>query len=165
MTAWLKAVHIVALMVWCAGLLVLPSLYLQRNRLTDRESLDNLHRLTRALFINVTSPAAFVTVTAGAALIFVRDVFTVWMMLKLAAVGALVMLHVRMGYLILHLFDPAGRYPRWRQVSATTATLGAILAILVLVLAKPQIGVASLPQWMREPGGLQSLLETMRPIP
>jgi len=165
MIAWLKSVHIAAMMVWCGGLLLLPSIYRQRDQLEDKESLHDLHRFTRALFINVTSPAAFVAVAAGTALIFMRDAFTVWMMFKLSAVGALVALHVRLGYVILHLFDPGSRYACWRQVASTTATLVVILTILWLVLAKPEIGLAGLPAWMREPGGLQSLLETMSPMP
>lgn len=165
MIAWMKAVHIVALMVWCAGLLVLPSLYVQRSQLRSREPVQDLHRFTRAVFINITSPAAFVAVIAGTALIFMRDVFTIWMVLKLAAVGVLVVLHIKEGYLLLYLFDPGHRYARWRQVLETAVTLTVILVILGLVLAKPPVDLAGLPGWLREPGGLQSLLETMRPIP
>jgi protoporphyrinogen IX oxidase len=165
MIVWTKAVHIAALAIWCAGLLALPSLLAQRGRLGDRESVYRLHRLTRALFINVTSPAAFVAVLAGTVLIFLREAFTPWMMLKLAAVGALVVLHVRVGYLILHLFDPGGRYARWRQALTTGATIAVISAILWLVLAKPRFDLGRLPEWLRKPGGLQSLLETMSPMP
>ena len=165
MIVWLKSAHIVAMMFWCGGLLMLPSIYRQRGRVESKDAMHDLHRFARALFINVTSPAAFIAVAAGTALIFMRDVFTVWMMLKFAAVGALVALHVRLGYVILYLFDPGYRYARWRQVASTAATLVVILAILWLVLAKPEIGLAGIPAWMREPGGLQSLLETMRPIP
>jgi uncharacterized membrane protein len=126
--------------------------------------LHDLHRFTRVVFINVTSPAAFVTVIAGTALIFLREVFTVWMALKLVAVGALVIVHLRMGHVILSLYDPGGNYARWRQVATTITTLSAITAILFLVLAKPVIDRNVAPGWMR-PGGLQSLLETISPIP
>jgi uncharacterized membrane protein len=163
MIAWIKAVHIVALSVWCAGLLVLPAIYYRRRHLQGRE-LHDLHRFTRVVFINVTSPAAFVTVIAGTALIFLREVFTVWMALKLVAVGALVIVHLRMGHVILSLYDPGGNYARWRQVATTITTLSAITAILFLVLAKPVIDRNVAPGWMR-PGGLQSLLETISPIP
>ncbi len=165
MIAWVKAVHIVALTVWCAGLLALPGLYAQRSRLRSRDEVHDLQRLTRAVFINVTSPAAFVAVAAGTALVFLHDVFTVWMALKLLAVGVLVALHVREGHLILHLFDPGGRYARWQQAAGTLATLATIGVILWLVLAKPGFDLDGLPEWLRRPGGLQSLLETMRPMP
>jgi len=162
--AGVKAIHIVALAVWCAGLLALPTIYASRTGLRSLER-DTLHRMARAIFIAVTSPAAFIAVVAGTLLIFLRGLFTPWMALKLLVVGLLILIHVRQGFVILHLFDPDGRYARWRQWAATTATTVVIAAILWLVLAKPEIDLAMLPPVMRQPGGLQSLLDTMVPMP
>ncbi|RAI43106.1 CopD family protein [Rhodoplanes roseus] len=182
MIAWLKVVHILALTVWCAGLLMLPSLYAQRSRAVTRDALNDLHRLTRRMFIRVTSPAGFVAVVAGTVLLFAQEAFTAWMMLKLVAVGVLVGLHIRAGYVVIGLFEPGRRYAGWRQALSTGATVAAITAILLLVLAKPAIDLAGVPAWMRQPGGLQARLgatplsawtssgdqsrpETMRPMP
>lgn len=164
MIAWTKSFHIAALMIWSAGLLILPYIYARRNGLRG-EPLHEVHRLARTAFVHVTSPAAFVAVVAGMALIFLRDVFTVWMALKLLLVGALVIVHVRHGHVLLHLFDPGGAYARWRQYLATAVTLTLIVGILGLVLAKPIFEIAALPDWLTTPGGLQSLLETIMPIP
>ncbi len=164
MIAWTKAAHILALIVWCAGLLILPSIYVQRKTLRGPE-LDDLHRFARVVFINITSPAAFLTVIAGTTLIFLRDVFTVWMAFKLLAVGALAILHIRQGYVLLDVFEPSRGYGRWRQRLAITGTLGVIGAILWLVLAKPHLEMRVLPAWMLTPGALQSLLETIMPMP
>jgi protoporphyrinogen IX oxidase len=164
MIAWTKAIHIGAIMVWCAGLLVLPMIYAQRAGLRG-EPLHELHRFARSVFIHVTSPAAFAAVIAGSLLIFLCDVFTVWMALKLVAVGMLVALHIRQGYVIQHLFDPGGRYARWRQYFSIGSTALVIAAVLVLVLAKPNVDIGVLPDWALRPGGLQSLLETRMPIP
>jgi protoporphyrinogen IX oxidase len=165
MIAWLKAIHIVALIVWCGGLLVLPTLLGQRNHEMTRGAVIALQRLTRVLFIQITSPAAFVAVVAGTVLIFMREVFTPFMMLKLVAVGVLVTLHIRTGYVILSVFKPHGRYAPWRQVVMLVMTLGVITTILLLILGKPAIDLAGLPPWLLQPGGLQSLLETIRPTP
>lgn len=164
MIAWTKAIHIAALMVWCAGLLVLPGIYAQRKVLRG-PALHDLHRFARAVFIVITSPAAFLTVVAGTTLIFLRDVFTVWMAFKLVAVGALAVLHMRQGYVLLAVFEPGRSYARWRQVVTTVVTLGVIAVILWLVLAKPHFATGELPDWLLTPGGLQSLLETMMPMP
>jgi uncharacterized membrane protein len=165
MIALLKSLHIVALIFWCGGLLVLPGLFGQRGISGGREETLELQRFARRVFIGVTSPAAFVAVIAGTILLFMREVFTTWMMLKLFAVGLLVMIHVRAGFLILNLFKPHGRYAPWRRWAITAATLAVIGIILVLVLSKPFIDFSSLPLWMREPGGLQSLSEIIRPMP
>jgi putative membrane protein len=164
MIAWTKAIHIGAIMVWCGGLLVLPMIFAQRAGLRG-EPLHELHRFARSVFIHVTSPAAFAAVAAGILLIFLRDVFTAWMALKLVAVGLLVALHIRQGYIIQHLFNPGGKYARWRQHLGVGSTLLVITAVLVLVLAKPNVEVEHLPDWALRPGGLQSLLETRIPIP
>lgn len=164
MITWLKVVHVLALMVWCAGLLSLPGLFVHRSRLSDIAAAE-LHRLTRTLFIKITSPAAFVAVVAGTWLLFLREAFTAWMMLKLVVVGLLVVIHIRSGYLILNLFGAHGHYAAWRRWIMTTATLATITGILTLVLAKPELSPNGLPTWLTQPGGLQSLVETIRPTP
>ena len=164
MIAWLKVVHVLALIVWCAGLLALPGLFVHRSRLSDIAAAE-LHRLTRTLFIKITSPAAFVAVVAGTWLLFLREAFTAWMMLKLVVVGLLVVIHIRSGYLILNLFRAHGHYAAWRRWIMTTATLATITGILTLVLAKPELSPNGLPTWLTQPGGLQSLVETIRPTP
>lgn len=164
MIAWLKAAHIVALIIWCAGLLMLPSIYVHRQSATSAEGLFHLQRFARATFVVIASPAAFVAVATGTVLIFAREVFTEWMAFKLAAVGVLVLLHVRAGFVVLRLFEPDRRFARWRQALATTATVATISVILWLVLAKPMVDLEGAPRWL-EPGGLQSLLETIIPIP
>ena len=73
--------------------------------------------------------------------------------------------HLRMGHVFLSLYEPGGVYARWRQVMTTITTMSAVTAILFLVLAKPVIDRDLAPDWTRQPGGLQSLLETIIPIP
>jgi putative membrane protein len=164
MIAWTKALHITALIVWCAGLLLLPVVFFRRNGLRGEE-LHEMHRLARAAFVEVTSPAGFVAVIAGISLIFLREVFTPWMALKLLAVGALVVIHVVNGFTLRHVFESDRSYARGFQLLAITATMCVIGAILWLVLAKPPVDLAVLPEWLHRPGGLQSLLEIISPIP
>ena len=163
--AALKALHILALAIWCGTLLAIPTLFRQRSHTGHGELRHELHRITRRVFIGLASPAATVAVGTGTVLVFAAGVFTPWMFLKLAAVGALVGLHVRAGLVLLHLFRRGRHYPRWRQLGATITTTGVIAAILLLVLAKPRLSMDGLPRWMVEPGGLQSFSSTMIPMP
>lgn len=165
MIAWLKILHIASLVVWCAGLLVLPGLFKRRPLGQEGPDLWRLQRFARATFVRVVSPAAFVAIGTGTALIFAREVFAPWFALKLLAVGMLAAVHVRAGYVIVGVFRPEGAYSgleRWFTHAATAATVTAILA---LVLAKPAIDLAILPDWVLRPGGLQSLSERLMPIP
>jgi uncharacterized membrane protein len=174
---WLKAVHISALVIWCGGVLVLPGLFALRPTVEAGPELWHLQRFTRRAYRAIVSPAAFVAVVSGTALVFVREVFTAWFAAKLAAVGVLTILHIRYGYIILHLFDEDVRYATWRKWLSILVALAAIGAILWLVLDKPPFGREPLPRWLVTPGGLrevvlpiiepllQSLPEIIRPIP
>lgn len=164
-TVWLKALHISALVIWCGGLLVLPTLFAHRPSVAGNDDLWQLQRYVRFAYTVVISPAAFVAVISGTALIFVREVFTIWFAAKLAVVGLLAILHMRYGYIVLRLFDEDARYQAWRMWLSVGAAAGVIVSILWLVLAKPDFDTGRLPQWMLEPGGLQSLSDTIRPIP
>lgn len=165
MTTWLKLAHIAALILWCGGLLVLPGLFALRPGVDGPSSLYRLQRFARAAYVEAISPAAFVAVTTGIALIFVTGVFTPWMALKLVAVGFLVMLHLRAGHVVNRVFHPGSRYPAWRQAGSVLALLLTMLVILWLVLAKPPLDLDRLPSWLQEPGALQGLVETIIPMP
>jgi protoporphyrinogen IX oxidase len=165
MIAWMKVLHIAAIAVWCAGLLALPSLFVRKSRMRTKVGFARLHRFTRFTFISVTSPAAFVAVGTGTALIFLREVFTAWMILKLFAVGLLVMMHVWASYTTIHLFEPGRKFRIWQQVLMITGTLIAIAAILFFVLGKPAIDFGPLlPVWL-QPGAFHSSGEISMPTP
>lgn len=165
MTVYLKVLHIASLVIWCGGLLALPALFANRHRAETDPQLWHLQAFSRFLYTMVVSPAAFLAVVAGTALIFTREVFTVWFALKLLAVGMLVVIHVRMGFVIVNVFDEGRSYRPWRFVTATTLAAATMSAILWLVLVKPAIDLGPLPEWAVTPGGLQSLSETMMPTP
>jgi uncharacterized membrane protein len=160
---WLKTVHIAALIFWCSGLLVLPSLFAERGALPSGHDLWRLQRFARFAYIRIISPAAFVTVGSGIGLVFLQEVFTPWFALKLLFVGLLVLLHMRHGHVILHIFDEDRSYARWRNLVASLATLGVIATILWVVLAKPPLSYAT-PDWLR-PGSLRSLSDMSVPMP
>ncbi|UEM01342.1 CopD family protein [Skermanella rosea] len=158
---WLKTAHIASLVVWCGCLLVIPGLFAQRQGISHDPTRFDLQRLTRFLFVTIASPAAFVAIGTGTALIFVREVFTAWFALKLLVVGGLAAMHVRHGFVVLQVFQPSGTYRPWRKVAATGLTLGLIGAILWLVLEKPAVDLALLPDWLHQPGGLRTMVEDL----
>jgi protoporphyrinogen IX oxidase len=165
MIEWLKIVHIATLVVWCGGLLVLPGLFAQRPVGHEGPALWRLQRFARDGYTKIVSPAALVAIGSGTALIFAREVFTVWFALKLLAVGALAGIHVRAGYLIMDVFEKGGDYAHWRRIVTQVATVMVIVAILYLVLAKPNVDFEILPDWFHQPGGLRSASEMLMPIP
>lgn len=150
---WMKFLHVATIAVWGAGLLCLPALYLQRGGIPAGDRLQVLRRLVRHLYVRVISPAAFVAIASGTALIFQRGTFEAWFSIKLAFVGVLAVIHILTGLVIAKLFEESQYYPLWRFVAANTVTLAVIVAILFMVLGKPDLRL-TLPEAMAEPGAL-----------
>lgn len=152
---WLvKAVHIAAIAIWSGGLVSLPVLMLRRRGLTG-EAVHDLHRIVRYLHVEIVSPAAFVAVIAGMALIFMREIFFVWFIAKLYFVAVLVACHLGLGQMISRTFlldRPMGRV----TVSFTiVAALIGITGVLFFVLAKPILSLTAIAGEAAEPGWLE----------
>jgi len=153
----LKFVHIIAIAGWSAGLICLPFLYLQRRRLGG-DALHRLHNFTRFFYVALVSPAAFVAVGSGIALIFVQATFAPWFSVKLALVAAMVIIHVTSGVVILRLFEAGQSYPTWRFVTVSTVTVTVIAGILVTVLGKPEWTMPADLERFFAPGALGDVL-------
>lgn len=166
MIAWLKLVHIAAICVWMAGLVGLPGLYVQRARIVQGDRLYMLQRTIRFAFLKLVSPAAFLAIASGAALIFASRAFEPWLSAKLALVAVLALIHTLTGLVIIRLFEDGETYPVWRFVAVTAVTIVLIVAVLALVLAKPAFDWSGLvPAVLTEPGGLRRLVRDLSPWP
>lgn len=160
---WLKALHLVAIAIWSAGLVCLPGLYARR-RSGDRALQQQLPRLVRFLYVGILSPAAFVAIGSGTALIFLRQPYHPWFSIKLALVGLLVVAHIINGLVIVRLFEAGNLFPFWRFLALAALTLAVVLAILFVVLAKPEFS-DMLPAAFGEPGGLRRIFDAFNPFP
>jgi protoporphyrinogen IX oxidase len=169
-TTFLKFVHLAAIAIWSGGLLALPFLFWQRRLLEAGPDLDRLHRITRLVYVELTSPAAFIAIASGTALIFLQATFQEWFSLKMVLVGIMAMLHVLAGLVMHQLFSPKGRFGSLSFVALATAYALVITGIIWVVLAKPHIDSNRFAVHLFEPGGLsrmvrQSLGDTRMPIP
>ncbi|MGH8429749.1 MAG: CopD family protein, partial [Solimonas sp.] len=167
---FVKFIHLATIALWSGGLIVLPLLFWQRRLIAVGPDLDRLHRITRFVYVGMTSPAAVVAIGSGTALIFLQGTFREWFTLKMALVGIMVMLHVVAGLVAIRLFAPDGRFG-WRScIALTSAYLVLIVAIIWVVLAKPNIDSQQIGAELFKPGALQPLLrqvlgETSTPTP
>jgi protoporphyrinogen IX oxidase len=165
-----KFAHLAAIAIWSGGLIVLPYLFWQRRGLAAGPDLDRLHRITRLVYVELTSPAAFVSIGSGTVLIFLQATFAEWFSLKMLLVTLMAMLHVVAGLVLVQLFLPAGRFGRTAYLALTVAYVVLITAIIWCVLAKPQIDSNQFAKALFESGGLsrwvhQLLGDTRMPTP
>lgn len=156
----LKFLHVAAISLWSAGLLSLPFIYRQRPGLSG-DDLYRLHIFTRHFYVGFVSPAAFVAIGTGTALIFLRETYVAWFSLKLLLVAVMTGIHLFSGLLILRLFEPKGRYPWWRFTGVTALTLLVVAGILGLVLGKPVLGPVQPLEEFFEPGSLSQAVASV----
>lgn len=138
MIAALKALHIAALLIWCAALLALP-LVLRAAAPQTAAGYIRYRQVTHFGYIGFATPAAVLSVSAGTGLIFAAGVFEPWLLAKLALVAGMVLVHVWLGHLIQRA-GGAGRRPGHGQsLLALVLVVPLMAAVLVLVLAKPDL--------------------------
>jgi uncharacterized membrane protein len=157
-----KGVHIAALCIWCGGLLALPLMLARHHATVTQDDYRRTRRATHLTFAICVTPAAVIAVIAGTWLIFMREAFVPWLYLKLFFVMLLVVTHAWIGHVIVDVAETPGRTTPPPAILPIAAVLGAVLAILALVLGKPDLGWIEFPQWLLEPHGGEFPFEVPR---
>jgi len=151
----LKAIHIAGLLIWCGGLFALPSMLAWHDPAIGQADYRRIRRATHYTYTLAVTPAAVVAVIAGTWLILIREVFEPWLYLKLAFVALLVAIHAWVGHAIVAVAEKAGTHRPPSPAVPNVALVLTILAILFLVLGKPEVGGLEGPGWLTEPLGRQ----------
>ena len=138
---WLKAVHIIAVIAWMAGLLYLPRLFVYHAGVAaDSPQSATFKVMERRLYRGIMHPALVMTgVSAGLLLATpgAVDWSQGWIHVKLALVAVLIVLHILMGgWLKAFAADRNHHSARFFRVVNELPTLLMIL-IVVLVVVKP----------------------------
>lgn len=160
--ALLKSVHITALVLWCGGLLVLPLMLSRHDPAVSQDDYRRIRRATHLTYTVCVTPAAVVAVVAGTWLIFFREVFVPWLYAKLLFVAALAAAHAWIGHLLVQVAEKPGRHRTPEPYLPIASVLVPVLAVLVLVLGKPDLGWIAFPEWLQEPRGDQLLFDVPR---
>ncbi len=135
---WLKALHVVFVVSWFAGLFYLPRLYLYHAVTTDAPGLARFVVMERRLFF-IMSIGAVLTVLLGIAMIMAAPAYLEqgWLRAKLLLVALLLGYHFWCYRLMLAL--RAGSNPhsqRWYRWFNEVPSL-LLLAIVILAVVKP----------------------------
>lgn len=150
-----KVVHIAALLTWCGGLLALPLMLSRHDPDGLAEDYRRIRHATHNVYTLVVTPAAVFTVIAGTWLIFLRGVFVPWLFAKLVFVVLLVVAHVWIGHIVAKVAELPEDHTPPRPTVPLLAVCVPIVAILILVLAKPALDGITFPDWLLEPRGGQ----------
>jgi protoporphyrinogen IX oxidase len=152
---WLKALHVAGLMLWVAGLFALPVMLAWYDRPVGRADYRRIRHATHYTYTLAVTPAAVITVIAGTWLMLLREVYVPWFYLKLLFVALLVAVHAWLGHILVAVVETPGDHSPPPPMLPIGLLLVPVLAILLLVLAKPDLGGLSLPGWLTVPQGRQ----------
>lgn len=149
----LKALHIGFLAIWVAGLIALPRMLARHDRAIVQAEFTQIRRATHFAYVWVVTPAAVIAIATGTSLVFMREVFTGWIVAKFVLVAALVAMHAWVGHTIIAVAETEGRHEPPEPLLPTLLTSGLVIGILLLALAKPELERAPWPAWMLSPMG------------
>jgi protoporphyrinogen IX oxidase len=139
---WLKALHVVAVISWMAGLLYLPRLFVYHcSAQAGSDRSETFKVMERRLMGAIMTPALVASWALGLALVWILGVEVVrdsyWLMVKLALVVVLTGVHL---ILVTHVRAFAGDRNRhsaryFRILNEVPTVL--MIAIVVMVIVRP----------------------------
>ena len=138
---WLKALHLIFMVTWFAGLFYLPRLFVYHAMSDDSISNERFKIMERKLFYGIMTPGAILTLIFGSAMLFdyAWDSFgqTIWLQIKLALIVILIIYHILCGkYVSDFKHDKNTRshvFYRWFN----EAPVLILVAIIILASVKP----------------------------
>lgn len=142
---WIRAIHIIAVISWMAGLLYLPRLFVYHTRVVPGGEQDQLFQLMeRRLLRIIMNPAMILSWVFGLLLIILAESAAdgagqtaLWLYVKLAAVVLLTALHMMMARWRRQFAEGKNsRSEKFYRVANEAPTLLMIL-IVIMVVVRP----------------------------
>jgi putative membrane protein len=138
---WVKALHIIAVTAWMAGLLYLPRLYVYHSGAESGSvQTETFKVMERRLLVAIMMPAMIVTWALGLLLIFGFDMIPIISGWLHAKIGLVVLMTVMHGFMIKWRRDFAADKNQhstkfYRFINEVPTIL--MIAIVILVTVKP----------------------------
>jgi protoporphyrinogen IX oxidase len=134
---WVKALHIIFMVTWFAGLFYLPRLFVYHAMAEDTVSRERFKVMERKLFLGIMTPGAVLTVVFGTWLWVGWNFSGKWLVAKLVLVLALLVYHAWCGLLLLEFREDRNRKSHvwYRWFNEVPAVL--LFVIVFLVVLKP----------------------------
>ena len=134
---WIKALHIVFVVAWFAGLFYLPRLFVYHAQAEDGASRERFKVMERKLYRGIMTPAMVITLATGLWLWLGFGFRGGWLEAKVGLVVLLVVYHFWMRALMSDFARDANRhthvYYRWVNEVPTVI----LFAVVALVVVKP----------------------------
>jgi putative membrane protein len=137
---WIKALHIMFMVTWFAGLFYLPRLFVYHAMSDDQVSNERFKVMERKLFFGIMTPGAILTILFGLWLLIPAwDAYMIgyWMHVKLGLIWLLIFYHIWCGFLAAAFkHDRNTKSHVWYRWFNEAPVL-ALIAIVILVVVRP----------------------------
>lgn len=138
---WLKALHLIFMVTWFAGLFYLPRLFVYHAMSTDATSIERFKIMERKLYFGIMTPGMMLTFIFGIWLLIVYDweIYgkSGWLHAKLGLLALLFGYHVSCGKWLLDFKHDRNRrshiYYRWMNEVPVLF----LFIIVILAVVKP----------------------------
>lgn len=138
---WVKALHIVFMVTWFAGLFYLPRLFVYHAMCEDTPGRERFKIMERKLYYGIMTPGAILTIAFGLWMLFAYawEAYRtmLWLHIKLALVLLLVAYHVYCGRLLLAFRRDANTHSHVFYRWLNEAPVLVLVVTVLLAVVKP----------------------------
>jgi len=134
---WIKALHVIFVIAWFAGLFYLPRLFVYHAQSEDTVSRERFKVMERKLYRGIMTPCMVLTIAFGAWLWLGYGPYGAWIDAKLVFVALLVAYHFWLGKLVRDFArdDNQRTHVFYRWINEIPLVI--LAATVILVIVKP----------------------------
>ena len=137
---WFKALHLIAMVTWFAGLFYLPRLFVYHASCKDEISLQRFKIMEHRLFWYITTPGGIATVVFGLMILPYNLSFYLsagWLHAKLFLVFLLILFHIHCGITLKHFKQDKNTRPEkfFRYYNEFPTII--LIAVIILAVVRP----------------------------
>ena len=140
MFLWFKALHLIFMVAWFAGLFYLPRLFVYHAMATEKDTIKCLTVMERKLFWGIMTPSAVLTIIFGLGMLiegWAAYQTQWWLHLKLLLVLLLVGYHIWCGVLLYAFKQGTNKHSHVWYRWFNEVTIVILVAIILLTVFKP----------------------------
>jgi putative membrane protein len=138
---WVKALHLIFMVTWFAGLFYLPRLFVYHAMSDDQMSIDRFKIMERKLFFGIMTPGAFLTLIFGfwTLLIIGWDSYSgsMWLHLKLGIILLVLIYHIYCAKLMLDFKHNRNKHSHVWYRWFNEIPVIFLIAIIILAVVRP----------------------------
>ena len=135
MFLWIKAIHIISVIAWMAGLLYLPRLFVYHSDKEIKQNTSNTFKvMERKLYRFIMNPSVALVWITGLILFYYSGIET-WLLVKIALVILMTFFHIFLGQCLRDFSVDTNKYSSrfFRIINEVPAIITIIIVFLVVL--------------------------------